>query len=179
MKNILLIFIFIMIFSKSLFAKDLSGNAIDCYSKTTYQKVDTQYYANIKFLSKSKVKFAIAIVRDSSPKKEFRLILPENTFTYEVQEEVIVIKVTKNVKNISDPFDHWKYLVDKHKGRIVIYRKTLNIFDEVLTVRAVRAGSRMKCKLVDYDDETPFNKYIEFNNLFQKYKKESESKNIL
>ena len=130
-------------------------------------------------MSKSKVKFAIAIVKDSSPKKEFRIILPENTFTYEVQEEIIVIKLTKNVKNLSDPINHFKYLVDNHKGRIVINRKTLNIFDEILTSRAVREGNRMRCKLVDYDNETLFNKYVEFNNLFQKYKKELESKNIL
>ena len=204
MKNILLIFIFIMIFSKSLFAKDLSGNAIDCYAKNTYErrtisatypkgyKVNTHYYATIKFFTKTKVKLAIAIVSDEKTErttdtvlseKEFKILLPEGTFTYEVGEEAIVIKVTKNTKNLYDPFEYWKRLIDKEGEEIKIWRKTLDIFDPVITRRAIQAGNRMKCKLVDYDDASFFKKYSELNKilnkLLQKQKKESESKNIL
>ena len=184
--------------------KDLSGNAIDCYAKNTYErrtisatypkgyKVNTHYYATIKFLTKTKVKLAIAIVSDEKTErttdtvlseKEFQILLPEGTFTYEVREEAIVIKVTKNAKNLYDPFKYWKRLIDKEGEEIKIWRKTLDIFDPVITGRAIQAGNRMKCKLVDYDDASLFKKYSELNKilnkLLQKQKKESESKNIL
>lgn len=185
-------------------SKDLSGNAIDCYAKNTYErrtksatypngyKVNTHYYATIKFFTKTKVKLAIAIVSDEKTErttdtvlseKEFKFLLPEGTFNYEVEEEVIVIKVTKNTKNLYDPFKYWKRLIDKRGEEIIIRRKTLDIFDPVITGRAVQAGNRMKCKLVDYDDASLFKKYNELNKilnkLLQKQKKESESKNIL
>ena len=185
-------------------SKDLSGNAIDCYAKNTYErrtisatypkgyKVNTHYYATIKFLTKTKVKLAIAIVSDEKTErttdtvlseKEFQILLPEGTFTYEVREEAIVIKVTKNAKNLYDPFKYWKRLIDKEGEEIKIWRKTLDIFDPVITGRAIQAGNRMKCKLVDYDDASLFKKYSELNKilnkLLQKQKKESESKNIL
>lgn len=185
-------------------SKDLSGNAIDCYAKNTYEmlsanakypsgyKVNTHYYATIKFLTKTKVKLAIAIVSDEKTErtsdtplseKEFRILLPGDTFTYKVKEEAIVIKVTKNVKNLYDPYEHWKYLIDEKGEEIKIWRKTLDIFDPVITIRAMREGNRMKCKLVDYDDSSLFREYSKLNkilnNLLQKLKKESESKNIL
>ena len=184
--------------------KDLSGNAIDCYAKNTYErrtisatypkgyKINTHYYATIKFFTKTKVKLAIAIVSDEKTErttdtvlseKEFQILLPEGTFTYEVREEAIVIKVTKNAKNLYDPFKYWKRLIDKEGEEIKIWRKTLDIFDPVITGRAIQAGNRMKCKLVDYDDASLFKKYSELNKilnkLLQKQKKESESKNIL
>ena len=185
-------------------SKDLSGNAIDCYAKNTYEmlsanakypsgyKVNTHYYATIKFLTKTKVKLAIAIVSDEKTErmtdtplseKEFRILLPGDTFTYKVKEEAIVIKVTKNVKNLYDPYEHWKYLIDEKGEEIKIWRKTLDIFDPVITIRAMREGNRMKCKLVDYDDSSLFREYSKLNkilnNLLQKLKKKSESKNIL
>ena len=62
--------------------------------------------------------------------------------------------------------------------------KTLDIFDPVITIMAeLKTGNKMKCKLVDYDDASLFKEYSKLNkilnNLLQKLKKKSESKNIL
>ena len=206
MKKILFKFLIIIFISLSNYsnAKDLSGNAIDCYWKDTYEtypsekypsgyKVNKHYYATIKFLTKTKVKLAIAIVSDEKTErttdtplseKEFEILLPGDTFTYKVKEEEIVIKVTKNVKNLYDPLEKWKKLVDKYGGEIKISRKTLDIFDPVITIMAeITTGNKMKCKLVDYDDASLFKEYSKLNkilnNLLQKLKKKSESKNIL
>jgi hypothetical protein len=183
-------------------SKDLSGNAIDCYAKNTYKmrtpnaiypsgyNVNINYHATIKFLNETKVKFALAIVYDEKTdgktknvisEKEFEFLLPGDTFTYEVREKAIVIKITKDVKNLYDPSKDWNDLIDDKGGEIKIWRETLDIFDPYITYRA--KNPRMKCKLVEYDDAYLFNKYREFNkvlnNLLQKLKKESESKNIL
>ena len=194
MKKIILIFL-ITIFTNYSFAKDLSGNAIDCYAKNNHKnnKYNIKYHATIKFLTETKVKFALAQFYDEKsepttnnviPKKaEFRILLPESTFTYEVRDLAIGINVTKNVKNLYDPNEWWKRLIDKKAGEMIIWRETLDIFDPVITIRAKWEGNRMKCKLVDFHDASLFNKYNEFHKIIKNSSRkliiESGSKNIL
>ena len=84
-----------------------------------------------------------------------------------------------NIQNLYDPSEHLKKLVDKKGGEIWIYRENLNLIDPVITARLNLAGNPLKCKLVDFDDASLFEKYTEFNNLLLNLKKGSKSKNIL
>ena len=178
-------------------SKDLSGNAVECYKKK-YRKyhgglgnpsftVNDYYHANIKFLTKTKVTFTLAIFSDEKmdlkgniiSEKEFKILLPENTFKYEVREKVIVIKMKNNIQNLYDPSERLKYLVDKKRGEIWIWREDLKLIDPVITAQLNLAGDPLGCKLVDFDDASLFEKYNEFNNLLRNLKKDSKSKNIL
>ena len=135
MKKIIFIFV-ISIFTNYSFAKDLSRNAVECYKKYDREHhgglgnpsytVNDYYHANIKFLTKNKVTLALAIFSDEKidfkgnkiSEKEFKILLPENTFKYKVEEKVIVIKMKNNIQNLYDPSEHLKKLVDKKGGEI-------------------------------------------------------------
>ena len=184
MKKILLIFTFFIIIINYSFAKDLSGNAVDCYEKKIRAlgtesgkypagyKVNIHYYATAKFLTQTKVKLAYAIVWDEKihrqtgkvlSGKDIEILLLENTFTYDVGEDLIIIDVKSDVKSLYDPYGRWKFFVDRRGGETLISRKTLEI--EHPFIRSEAGEPQIKCKLVDYNNTSLFNKYNEFNKL--------------
>lgn len=169
-KNFILIFKFFYIFTNYSFAKDLSGNAIDCKKVEELNIGDDHVEATIQFLTKNKVKFAYAdFLRDNQGIKKFLALVQDKIFNYKVLEKKIVITVGDS-KNIYDRKGLWKNRFED-KGEIRINRETLN------------SKYLKNCKLVDANNPKLFHKYSDYKEtlkqILQKEKKESESKNKL
>tara|TARA_Y100000991_G_scaffold214059_1_gene200987 strand:- start:827 stop:1393 length:567 start_codon:yes stop_codon:yes gene_type:complete len=185
------------IFTNYSFAKDLSGNALDCYAQNIFKrmpdgyfpkgfKTKKHYHATIQFLTKNKIKFALAIFDDKSIEnetkkiiadQEFHFLLQESTLNYKVTKSKIIIKGTDKVKDMHDPRRWWKRLVSEKKGEIWIWRENLNIFDPILTYRAKEP--RMRCELVAFENKELFKKYKEFGKTLNRLLSNNNKKNKL
>tara|TARA_B100000674_G_C37672732_1_gene837783 strand:+ start:280 stop:804 length:525 start_codon:yes stop_codon:yes gene_type:complete len=174
MKKVLLIFIFLNIFTKSLFAKDLSGNALECEGLSE----KSSNYIAIQFLDENKSEFAFIkyINYLILNKKTEKLVKPKEplfhvkseVIDYLVTEDKIIMK-TKNLKSIIDPFDKWR----ESAGEMDIYRDNLEMDTYI---------GGLKCKLVDYNNPNLFNKIFEgeiSNPYINKFEKKSETKKLL
>lgn len=181
MKKIIFIFI-ISIFTNYSFAKDLSGNAVECFGK--YDKGFYDNEVTILFINKNKAKFAVTgYSKAGGEVAKFDLLIPGEEVNYKVLEKKIILKINK-IKDFYDPHKIWQGYKEfgfytpngTIKGEIWIWRETLKIQGFVIT-------NGTSCSLVDANNPNLFDKYYEFqktlNKKLKKYKKDSESKNIL
>jgi len=185
MKKIILIFL-ITIFTNYSFAKDLSGNAVECFGK--YDKAIFDSEVTILFINKNKAKFAYTgyytgYSEAGEEVAEFDLLIPGEEVNYKVLEKKIILKINK-IKGFYDPHKFWQRFKENGflspagqiKGEIWIWRETLKI-------QGFEIINATSCSLVDANNPNLFDKYYEFqktlNKKLKNYKKDSESKNIL
>ena len=179
--RIIILITVIFIVNKYSFAKDLSGNAIDCQ---VIHIGSFHTHATILFETNNNAKFAVSGFKKVGEEIEFfDILIPGETVNYKVLDKKIILKVD-GIKNVYDPIGSWRRLLklgfglkeENNKGEIWIWRETLELTN-------LPFFDGIKCELVDEDDTQLFDKYNNFqtilNKLLQKQKNESESKNIL
>ena len=180
MKKIIFIFI-ISFFTNYSFAKDLSGNAVECYGP--YDRGQYIGEATILFINKNKAKFAVTGYSKAGVEfAEFDLLITGEEVNYKVLEKKIILKIN-TIKDFYDPHKIWQGFqefgfytqTDNIRGEMWIWRETLDIHRFVITNDAT-------CSLVDANNPNLFDKYYEYqktlNKKLKKYK-EPKSKNIL
>tara|TARA_Y100000389_G_C17291978_1_gene428508 strand:+ start:281 stop:793 length:513 start_codon:yes stop_codon:yes gene_type:complete len=170
MKKIIILCCILIFSNANSSEKDLSGNALDCYINTNISDYTVDTHVSILFETKKKAKFAISSFKIVDGEiDEFDILKTGEIVNYKVHDWKIVLKV-KGIKSF-----YWDR--KEVEGEIWIKRENLELMNLMFFYDFI------KCKLVDANDTQLFDKYNEFqsinNELLQKQKKESESKNIL
>lgn len=183
MKKVIFIILF-SIFTNYSLAKDLSGNAIDCYYPEDYDFYQIYNFSSVHFLDKNKAKYSLAVYRNgeltgSYGFDKFEILIKDAILEYEVTEELIILKINSDSsKNVYDPNksgntweSYWKRIADA--GMIRISRETL-FMDFV-----VKGFKGDTCNLVDASDPELFKKYENFLNYINNMPQKPKSKKIL
>ena len=170
MKKIIILCCILIFSNANSSEKDLSGNALDCYLRTDISLFTADTYVSILFKTKKKAKFAISSFKiEDGEIDKFDILKTGETVNYKVQDWKIVLKV-KGIKKF-----YWDR--EEVEGEIWIKRQNLELMNLMFFYEGI------KCKLVDANDTQLFDKYNKFqsiyNEVLEKQKKESESKNIL